>query len=105
MYAIVRIAGFQFMVKEGDTIAVPRLEAEPGTTVKIEDVLFVRTDDDALIGHPRIEGCHVEAVVVDHPRSDKITVFKFRRRENYRRKHGHRQGFTRVRVNRIADAG
>ena len=105
MYAIVRIAGCQFMVREGQTITVPRLAAEAGTTVKFDDVTFLRTKTDAIVGRPKIEGGSVEAEVLDHQRTDKITVFKFRRRENYRRKIGHRQQLTRIRVSRIEHAG
>jgi large subunit ribosomal protein L21 len=105
MYAIVRIAGSQFIVKEGETVTVPHLDAPTGTTVRLDDVLFLRGRQDAVVGNPRVSGSYVEAEVVDHPRADKITVFKFRRRENYRRKRGHRQQLTRVRIARIHHAG
>lgn len=105
MYAIVRIAGFQFLVREGETITIPRLDGATGNTVKFDDVLFLRTENDTAVGTPTIEGSHVEAVITDHPRADKVTVFKFRRRENYRRKRGHRQQLTRVKIARIHHAG
>ena len=104
MYAIVRIAGFQFLVREGETITVPRLELESGSTVRFEDVLFLRTDQEATVGRPRVDGSYVEAEVKDHPRASKVTIFKFRRRENYRRKRGHRQPLTRVQIARIHHA-
>jgi len=100
MYAIVKIAGCQFMVKEGDVLTVPHLESEPGTTVPFE-VLFLRTDDKAVVGNPTVPGASVEAEVVDHIRNSKITIYKFIRRENYRRKKGHRQQMTRVKIARI----
>ena len=101
MYAIVKIGGSQFLVKEGERLTVPHLTAEPGTTVRLEDVLFVRTDAAALIGRPKVSDAFVEAEVIDQIRTDKVTIHKFIRRENYRRKKGHRQQMTRVKVTRI----
>ncbi len=101
MYAVVKVSGFQYTVKQGDTVTVPRLEAEPGSKVKLEDVLFLRTNDKAIVGRPTVPESYVEAEVVDHPRAPKITVFKFRRREKYRRKKGHRQPLTRLRITKL----
>ena len=100
MYAIVKVSGCQFLVKEGDVVTVPHLESEPGTTVPLE-VLFLRTDDKAVVGNPTVPGANVEAEVVSHIRNSKITIYKFIRRENYRRKKGHRQQMTRVKIARI----
>ncbi len=101
MYAIVRVSGCQYLVKEGDVVAVPHLDSEPGATVPLE-VLFLRTDDKAVVGSPTVPGAQVEAEVVAHTRADKVTVYKFIRRENYRRKKGHRQQLTRVKIARIS---
>jgi large subunit ribosomal protein L21 len=100
MYAIVRVSGSQYLVKEGDVVTVPRLQSEPGATVPL-DVLFLRTDDQAVVGTPTVPGAQVEAQVVGHTRADKVTVYKFIRRESYRRKKGHRQQWTRVKIARI----
>lgn len=100
MYAIVRVSGCQYLVKEGDVVTIPRQESEPGTTVPLE-VLFLRTDDKAIVGSPTVPGAEVQAEVVDHIRAKKITIYKFIRRENYRRKKGHRQQLTRVKIARI----
>jgi large subunit ribosomal protein L21 len=100
MYAIVRVSGCQYLVKEGDVVTVPHLESEPGTTVPLE-VLFLRTDDKAVVGTPTVPDAQVEAEVVGHARAGKVTIYKFIRRENYRRKKGHRQQFTRVKIARI----
>jgi len=100
MYAIVRVSGCQYLVKEGDVVTIPRQESEPGTTVPLE-VLFLRTDDKAIVGSPTVLGAEVQAEVVDHIRAKKITIYKFIRRENYRRKKGHRQQLTRVKIARI----
>jgi large subunit ribosomal protein L21 len=100
MYAIVKVAGCQYLVKEGDVVTVPHLQSEPGSTVPL-DVLFLRTDDKAIVGSPTVLGAEVRAEVVDHIRASKITIYKFIRRENYRRKKGHRQQLTRVKIARI----
>lgn len=100
MYAIVKVSGCQYLVKEGDVVTIPRQESEPGTTVPLE-VLFLRTDDKAIVGSPTVPGAEVQAEVVDHIRAKKITIYKFIRRENYRRKKGHRQQLTRVKIARI----
>jgi large subunit ribosomal protein L21 len=76
------------------------MESEPGTTVPLE-VLFLRTDDKAVVGSPTVPGAQVEAEVVGHIRAPKVTIYKFIRRENYRRKKGHRQQLTRVKIARI----
>lgn len=101
MYAIVKVSGCQYLVKEGDVVTVPHLESEPGSTIPLE-VLFLRTDDKAVIGSPTVPGAEVQAEVVDHIRAKKITIYKFQRRENYRRKKGHRQQLTRVKIARIS---
>ena len=98
MYAIVKIAGFQHLVKEGETVTVPRMAAQPGENVRLDDVLFLRTADNTVVGRPTVPDAYVEASVVDHPRAAKVTIYKFIRRENYRRKKGHRQPLTRVKV-------
>jgi large subunit ribosomal protein L21 len=101
MYAVVRISGYQCLVKEGDVITVPRQAAEPGTGVAA-DVLFLRTDDRAIVGRPSVPGASVETKVVEHVRADKVMTYKFIRRETYRRKKGHRQQLTRLKVSKIA---
>ncbi len=102
MYAIIRVAGFQYMVKEGEKISVPRMAAEPGSTVNLGDVLFLRTADQTIIGRPAVANASVQAEVLSHDRTKKVRGFKFRRREKYRRKLGHRQDVTTLRVTRIA---
>lgn len=101
MYAIVRIAGFQYLVTEGEKVIVPRLDSEPGSSVTFDDVLLVRTQHRVIVGTPVVPGASVEATVVDHPRGAKVTAFKFIRTENYRRKKGHRQPLTRIMISDI----
>jgi len=89
------------LVKPGELVTVPRLDSEPGSTVRFDDVLMVRTDEKAIIGTPKVADSYVEGNIVDHIHREKVTVYKFIRRENYRRKKGHRQLMTRVRITKI----
>lgn len=101
MYAIVDIAGKQFRVTENQVLEVPRLSAKEGEKVEFERVLLVAADDEIKVGQPVVEGAKVEASVINHDRAKKVIVFKKRRRENYKRKKGHRQPFTRIQVEKI----
>ncbi len=101
MYAVLRIAGFQYLVKEGDVVTVPHLGLEPGARLRLEDVLFLRTANQAIAGRPHVPEPSVEAEVVENLRGPKLHAFKFRRRENYRRKLGHRQLLTKLRISKI----
>jgi large subunit ribosomal protein L21 len=101
MYAVVRTGGYQYIMKPGDRVVVPRMKAEPGAEVKFDDVLFLNLDSRVVVGTPRVEGASVMARVLSEIRSPKKTAYKFIRRENYRRKMGHRQSMTEVRVDKI----
>ncbi len=101
MYAVAKIAGFQYLIKPGEVITVPRLNGEPGSMVRFDEVLFLRTDDEAIIGRPIVANAYVMAKIIDHFRTKKVIVYKFIRRENYRRKKGHRQSLTRVQITEI----
>ena len=100
MYAIIEASGKQFRAEPDSMLRLPRLRAEPGDTVTFE-VLLTETDGKVLIGQPSLEGASVAAEVVRHGRGEKIIVFKRKRRKGYRKKQGHRQGFTEVRVTEI----
>ena len=100
-YAIFRTAGFQYRAELGDVLRLPSFDVDPGETVTFDEVLLGATDGEVLVGRPTVEGASVRAEVLRHARADKIVVFKFKRRKNYRRKTGHRQGFTEVRVSEI----
>lgn len=101
MYAIIRTGGKQFRVTPGDTLKVPSIAADVGDTVTIEEVLLGGADEDVKVGAPLLDGASVQAEIVAHGRGEKITVFKWKRRKNYRRKQGHRQGFTEIRIDAI----
>jgi large subunit ribosomal protein L21 len=101
MYAVVRIKGQQFRVEPGRKLQVPLLDDEVGANVTFDDVLLLTDGEEIKVGSPRIEGASVAAEVLRHGRSRKITVFKRKRRKNYKRKKGHRQPFTEVSITGI----
>lgn len=101
MYAIFRAAGFQYRAEPGDTLKVPTLEVAPGQKVEFGEVLLGATEDEVVVGTPLVDGAKVVAEVLRHGRGDKIVVWKFKRRKGYRRKQGHRQDFTEVRVQAV----
>ena len=101
-YAIIRAAGHQFRAEPGKTIRIPSMAAEVGSTVEFTDVLLGSDGNNVQTGIPTLQGAKVTGEIVKHGLGDKIVVFKFKRRKNYARKQGHRQGFTEVRINDIS---
>ena len=102
MYAVIKTGGKQYRVTSGDVISVEKLVAEPGSTVSLDTVLMVGDEANQTVGTPTVEGASVTAEVLEQTRADKIIVFKKKRRQGYRRKAGHRQNLT---VLRITDVG
>jgi len=98
MYAIFEAKGKQFRAEPEATLRLPTLEAEPGERVTFDHVLVAGRDEETMVGRPALEGASVSAEVVRHGRGDKIVVYKMKRRKGYRKKQGHRQGFTEIRV-------
>ena len=103
-YAVIRTGGKQYRVTPDAVLTVERLEAEPGATITFHDVLAVGTDAGLTIGAPTVPGAHVTATVVEQSRGDKVIIFKKRRRQNSRRKNGHRQHQTVLKISAIAAA-
>jgi large subunit ribosomal protein L21 len=101
MYAIVETGGKQYQVQTGQIVDVERLPADVGEEVELDHVLLVSDDNDVQIGQPTVEGAKVRATVLRQDRGRKIIVFKFKPKERYRRKAGHRQSFTRLRIDEI----
>ncbi len=102
MYAIVETGGKQYRVKPGDTVAVERLTGEPGESLDLDRVLLVAGNGDAArVGSPGVEGAVVRAEVVEHIRGEKIIIFRYKSKVRYRRKTGHRQSLTRLRITDI----
>lgn len=98
MYAIFEAKGKQYRAEPDATLRLPSLAAEPGDRVTFDHVLLAQSDDRLLVGQPSLDGASVSAEVLQHGRGDKIVVYKMKRRKGYRRKQGHRQGFTEVRI-------
>ncbi len=102
MYAIVNINGIQTKVTPDATLEVPRLKGEPGATLTFDQVLLVSDGDKIQVGQPYLKGASLTAEVVDHFRGKKIKIFKFKRRQKYRRRRGYRDERTRIRVTAIS---
>ncbi len=101
MYAIVEIAGQQFKVEKDQQIFVHRLKGEEGSKVDFDNVLLIDNDGKVNVGAPAIEGAKVSASVVRHLKGDKVIVFKKKRRKGYKKKNGHRQSFTEIKIENI----
>ena len=101
MYAIVEIAGQQFKVEKNDEIFVHRLEGEPGTKIDFEKVLLLDNDGEVSVGQPIVNGSLISGTILDHVRGDKVVVFKKKRRKGYQKESGHRQDFSKVRIEEI----
>jgi len=101
-YAVIRTGGKQYRVAPGDLVRVERLEGDVGSAVEFGEVLLASADDAVRIGTPLVSGARVRGTIVAQGRDKKILVFKKKRRKNYRRRRGHRQSITTVRVTEIA---
>ncbi len=101
MYAVIETGGKQYRVAQGDVIRVEKLPAAEGESITFDRVLMVGDGAEAKIGSPVVEGSKVVADVEAHGRADKVTIVKFRRRQKYRRKQGHRQAYTQLRITEI----
>jgi len=102
MFAIVNIAGQQFKVEEGQELFVHQLEAEEGDNVSFNQVLLINNEDNVQVGKPVLSAATVNATVLGHQKGDKVIVFKKKRRKGYRKKNGHRQQFTKIKIDSIA---
>ncbi len=100
MYAIIKTGGKQYMVQQGDTFKVEKLKAEVGDEVIFDDVLAVG-GGKLITGKPDVEGCTVTAEVLEHGKNDKVIIFKYKAKKDYRRKNGHRQPYTLVKITGI----
>ncbi|HHV17494.1 MAG TPA: 50S ribosomal protein L21 [Thermoanaerobacterales bacterium] len=101
MYAIIETGGKQYCVSEGDVLRVEKLPADVGEMIELDKVLALSKDDGLKVGKPWLEGSKVKAKVLQHGKGDKIIVFKYKPKKNYRRKQGHRQPFTEIQIEKI----
>jgi large subunit ribosomal protein L21 len=100
-YAIIRSGSRQHRAVEGETVEVERLPLEVGDSVEIDAVLLVADDGNVSVGTPHVAGATVSATVVDQVRGPKIRIFKYKPKERYRRRAGHRQNYTRLKIDSI----
>lgn len=100
-YAIIKTGGKQYRVAEGDILDVEKLNIEPGTETKFEDVLFVSNGSSVSVGAPLVKGAAVTAEVVEQTKGDKVIAYKFKRRKGYHRTVGHRRQLTRLKIKSI----
>lgn len=100
MYAVIETGGKQYTVKEGEFVFVERLDAEVGDKVEFDKVLFVSADT-VSVGDPLVNGAKVEGTVEEQGKNKKVIVYRYRAKKGYRKKNGHRQPFTKVKIDRI----
>lgn len=101
MYAVIETGGKQYKVEEGDVVFVEKLDVEEGTNVDFDKVLLVSKEGDVAAGKPYVDGAKVEATVLEQGKSKKIVVFKYKAKKNYRKKQGHRQPYTKLKIENI----
>ena len=101
MYAVVATGGKQYKVQEGEVLRVEKLTGEIGAPVAFDQVLMLSDGESVQLGRPVLEGVQVKGHIVEQGKSKKILVFKYKRRKRYRRKQGHRQLFTAVKIDAI----
>jgi large subunit ribosomal protein L21 len=102
LYAIIETGGMQFRVEQGTRLNVPLMQAETGSTVRIDRVLLLDAEGSVSVGAPLIEGAFAEAEVLEHGRGDKIVVFKRKRRKGFEKTQGHRQDYTRIEIKTLS---
>ncbi len=101
MYAVIETGGKQYRVEPGQTIVVEKLEGTAGDAIQFEKVLLVSGDESVAVGRPLVEGARVTGQIVEQGKGQKLIVFKLKRRKDYRRKNGHRQQYTAVKINDV----
>ena len=104
MYAIIESCGKQYKVAEGDVVFFEKLDVEEGKKVTFDNVVLVSDDKKVEVGAPYVKGVKVEGKVVSHGKGEKILVYKYKAKKNYRRTQGHRQPYTKVEITKIKTA-
>ena len=101
MYAVIETGGKQYRVSTGDKLRLEKIHAEEGEQVSFDKVILLGKDDGPVIGTPYIDGAVVTAKILEHGKDDKVIVFKYRRKKNYRKFRGHRQQYTLVQIEAV----
>ena len=101
MYAVIQTGGKQYKVQPGDTVLVEKLAGEAGDTITFNEVLLVADDEQVAVGRPHVDGATVTGEIIEQGLGEKLIVYKFKRRKNYRRKNGHRQPYTAIKISDV----
>lgn len=101
MYAVIKTGGKQYKVSEGEILKIEKIEGNRGDAVSLDDVLMISKDGEIRVGTPTVEGAKVVGEITGQTKGSKITVFKMKRRKGYRRKTGHRQNLTNLKIKEI----
>ena len=101
MYAVIETGGKQYKVQPGDTLVVETLPGSAGDAVQFDRVLLISDDDSVAVGRPAIDGAVVTGQIVGQVLGEKLVVYKFKRRKNYRKRNGHRQPYTAVKISKV----
>ncbi len=104
MYALVEIKGKQYKAEKGSVLHVDKLEGEAGSEVEFDSVLLTSAEGGVTVGAPYVKDAKITATIEDHTKGDKVLVMKYKRRKGYRRKQGHRQQYSVIRVKDITGA-
>ncbi len=102
MYAVIVTGGKQYRVMKGEVLRVEKLDAEPGASIELNNVLLVGNGEKITVGTPTVAGAKVSATIKDHGRLDKVRIVKFRRRKHHRKQMGHRQHYTEIEITGIS---
>jgi large subunit ribosomal protein L21 len=105
MYAIVEIAGQQFKVEKDQQVFVHRLDAQEGDKISFDDVYLIDDNGTVTVGAPAVKGAQVKASVLRHLKGDKVIIFKKKRRKGYKKKNGHRQYLTEIKIDSVVASG
>lgn len=101
MYAVFKVSGIQFSAQEGDVIKVPLQQAGIGDSIDITDVMLVNEGGKTLVGTPYVPQAKIQAEILGHGKDDKVQIYKYKRRTKYRRRAGHRQDFSEIKIGKI----
>ena len=102
MYAVIKTGGKQHKVSQGDEISIEKIDGSKGETIVFDEVLMVSRGEDVKVGTPFLKGARVEGEIIDQTKADKINVFKMKRRKGFKKKTGHRQKLTRMKIKEIS---
>jgi large subunit ribosomal protein L21 len=101
MYAVIETGGKQYRVEPGETVRIETVPGDAGDAVEFRRVLLISSDDSVAVGRPAVEGAVVTGEIVEQGLGEKLVVYKFKRRKNYRKRNGHRQPYTAVKIQKV----